>query len=221
MANFESTLAVMLVFAVMTAVAVYLFMKRKQDIMTLKQAKIIIYADVQDICEVALVKKTFNSIVSKDFDKKLPFFDTHIPGTSRKFLMEYSGVIKCGFDFQKVQVVPDDSFGRKIKIFLPKCKILDRYADVDSFKIHCQDAGIFVSNIKIEEQNEWVAADVENQVQIAIQEGLVERADENARQMLWSRISNRGLNNHFNIEIISFDKDCPPAIDSYQQNLLE
>ena len=62
-------------------------------------------------------------------------------------------------------------------------------------------------------------ADVENQVQIAIQEGLIERADENARQLLWSRISNRGLNNNFNIEIITFDEDCQP-ITSSQQNLL-
>lgn len=220
MANFSSTLAVILVLVLMTTATTYLFLQRKKGTMTLQQAQIIIYAEIQNICELALVKKTFKSTVSKVLDTKLPFSDVHIPGTSRKFFMDYSGVIKCGFDLSKVQIVPSGILGNNLKIFLPKCKIVDRYADIDSFEIHFQDAGIFAPDIKIEEQNKWVAADVENQVQIAIQEGLIERADENARQLLWSRISNRGFNNNFNIEIITFDEDRP-LITNSQQNLLQ
>lgn len=224
MANFGSTLAVMLILVIMTAIAVYLFLQHKKgnnapaNTMSLQQLQTIVYDEIQDICELALVKKEFTSVVAIDLDKKIPLLDVHIPGTSRKFLMDYSGTIKIGFDMNKVQVLREESFGNKLKIYLPQCKILELYADIGSFKIRHQDAGIFSENIKIEEQNEWVTADVAEQGRQAVQEGLLKRADDNARQLLLNRISNRGLNN-IDIEIISVNEDTTQLLNSPQRLL--
>ncbi|MBR2734026.1 MAG: DUF4230 domain-containing protein [Selenomonadaceae bacterium] len=76
-----------------------------------------------------------------------------MPGTSRKFFIDYSGTIVCDFDLSKVKILRDGNFGNKIKIILPPSKILDAYADAHSFKIHMQDTGIFAANIQIAEQN--------------------------------------------------------------------
>ena len=141
-----------------------------------------------------------------------------MPGTTRKFLMKYSGTITCGFDLSKVQVLPNEGLGNKLKIYLPQCKILELYADVSSFKILNQDAGIFAENIKIEEQNAWVSEDVAEQGRRAVSEGLLERADNNAKQLLWSRIYNRGLND-VDIEIISVSENTTQLLDSPQRLL--
>jgi len=200
-ATFGATLAGCLVLIGTTGAAIYFFLKRQKnrsEQMNFEQLQSVIYEDIRDVCELALVRENFKSVVSVDVDKKLPFFGVHIPGTSRKFLMDYSGTIVCGFDLTGVNISRD---GNKVKIFLPQSKILDIYADVNSFKIHMQDAGILAANIKLEEQNEWVAADVKEHGRHAIQKGLLNRANENARQLLLSRIEHRGLNRNFDIQI--------------------
>ena len=206
---FGSTLAIMLVVVGLTGAAIYFFMQRKSK-PDFGQLQSVFYEEIKDVCEMALVRKNFTSHVSIDSDKKIPLFDVSMPGTARKFFMDYSGTIVCGFNLNDVKLRREGVSG--VKIILPPSKILDAYADVNSFKIHMQDAGIFAENIKIEEQNEKVADDVEVQKQIAVREGLLSRADENARQLLMSRIVNKGLNKNFDVEILTSgdNRSLPP-----------
>lgn len=206
--NFGSTLAVMLVIVAVTCAAAYFFVKHrkvKEQQMSFEQLQSVIYEEIQDVCELALVRKNFSSVVSVDVDKKIPFLNVHMPGSSRKFLMDYTGTIVCGFDLSGVKVVRDGTFGNKVKVFMPPSKILDIYADVNSFNIRLKDAGLLASNIKIEEQNDWVAKDVAEQGRRAVQEGLLLRADDNARKMLLSRIESRGLNGSFDLDIVTLN----------------
>lgn len=217
--SFGSTLAVLLVFAAAICVAIYFFMKHrklKENQMTYEQLQSIVYEEIKDVCELALVRENFKSVVSIDVDKKMPFFNVHIPGTSRKFLMDYSGTIVCGFDLSGVKISRDGALSNKVKVILPPSKILDIYADVNSFKIHLQDAGLLASNIKIEEQNEWVAADVAEHGQRAVQEGLLLRADDNARKLLLSKIESRGLNGSFEFEILTLNAENVRQLNSPQ-----
>ena len=174
--------------------------------MSFEQLQSIVYEEVQDVCELALVRKNFSSVVSVDVDKKIPFLNVHMPGSSRKFLMDYSGTIVCGFDLKDgLKVVRDGTFGNKVKVFMPQSKILDIYADVSSFNIRLQDAGLLASNISIEEQNAWVASDVAKEGRRAVQEGLLLRADDNARQLLLSKLNNRGLPGDFELEVVTLN----------------
>ena len=208
--SFGSTLAVMLVVVAATCAAIYFFMKHrkiKEEQMTFEQLQSIVYEEVQDVCELALVRKNFSSVISVDVDKKIPFLNVRMPGTSRKFLMDYSGTIVCGFDLNDVKVMRDGTLSNKVKVILPPSKILDIYADVNSFNVHLQDTGILASDIKIEEQNEWVASDVAEHGRRAVQEGLLLRADDNARKLLLSRINNRGLTGGFELEILTLNNN--------------
>lgn len=206
--NFGSTLAALLVVIVLTCIAIFFFMKHrkiKEEQMTFEQVQSIIYEEVRDVCELALVRKNFTSTVSVDVDKKIPFLNVHMPGSSRKFLMDYSGTIVCGFDLSGVKISRDATLSNKVKVFMPPSKILDIYADVNSFNIHLQDAGLLAANIKIEEQNAWVAADVAKHGRNAVQEGILLHADDNARKLLLSKIESRGLNQSFDIDIVTLN----------------
>lgn len=206
--TFGSTLAVMLVVVAVTCAAIYFFAKHrkiKERQMSFEQLQSVIYEEVRDVCEIALVRQNFSSVVSVDVDKKIPFLNVHMPGSSRKFLMDYSGTIVCGFDLNGVKVVRDGTFGNKVKIFLPSSKILDIYADVNSFNVRLQDAGLLASDIKIEEQNAWVAEDVAEHGKRAVREGLLLRADDNARKLLLSKLNGRGLTGSFDFEIVTLN----------------
>lgn len=214
--SFGSTLAAMLVVVALTCVAIFFFMKHRkakeqqriqeEQRMSFEQLQSIIYEEIQDVCELTLVRENFTSTVSVDVDKKIPFLNVHMPGSSRKFLMDYSGTIVCGFDWNDVKVMRDGTFGNKVKIFLPSSKILDIYADVSSFNIHLQDAGLLASKITLEEQNAWVAEDVAKQGRRAVREdGLLLRADDNARKFLLSKLNSRGLPGNFDLDIVTLN----------------
>lgn len=208
-ATFGATLAGCLVLVGTTGAAVYFFMRRQRnESEQFRQLQNIIYAEIRDVCEIALVRENFTSSVEIDDDKKIPLLNVHMPGTSRKFFMPYSGTIVCGFDLSKANILRE---GNKVKIFLPQSKILDAYTDVNSCKPQYQDTGIF-AKIKLEEVNEKISADLEDHKQKSIQAGLLLRANENARQLLWSRILNRGLNRNFDIQITTSGK--APALNA-------
>lgn len=203
--NFGSTLAVCVVLIGTTGAAVWFFMKRKKDAesraMTFQQMQTIVSEEIKNVRELVTVRKNFTSVISFSDDKKIPFFKVHMPGTDRKFLMNYSGTITCGCDLDKIYFSKDE-LSNRVKIIVPNSQILDMYADVSSFKIHHQDSGILAADIKIEEQNEFVAADLEVQKQHALQEGILNRANENVQQMLTAIIARRGISQSFDVEIV-------------------
>lgn len=216
-ATFGATLAGCLVLIGVTGGAVYLFMKGKRDkeiqAMTYQQMQTIVSEEIRNVRELVTVRKNFTSIISFSDDKKIPFLNVHMPGSDRKFLMNYSGTITCGCDLDKIYFSRNET-STHVKIIVPHSQILDKYADVNSFKIHYQDSGLLADDIKIEEHNELVAADLEKETQRALQEGLLERADENIRQMLMSIVERRGLNQSFNVEIVFANRNDNRALNA-------
>lgn len=215
---FGATLAVCIVLVMVTGVAVYLFMHRKKAEETPKpisfqQMQTIISEEIKNVHELVTVRKNFTSVISFANDKKIPLINVHMPGSDRKLLMDYSGTIVCGCDLDEIRFSQDRNFGNRVKIIVPQSRILDIYANVNSFKIHHKDAGIFAENIKIEEQNDLIAEDLKCQEQNALQEGLLARADENVRQMLTSIIAKRGLNQSFDWEIVFLNKGNSKVLD--------
>ena len=115
--------------------------------------------------------------------------------------MSYSGTITCGCDLEAIRFEQDFLTGR-VKIIVPPSKILDRYADVNSFKIHHRSKEFFADEINLEQQQEMVAADLEAHVQHALREGILNQADGNVRERLASIIASRNLNRSFDFEIV-------------------
>ncbi|MBR0261742.1 MAG: DUF4230 domain-containing protein [Selenomonadaceae bacterium] len=229
-ATFGATLAGCLALVGATGAAVYFFMRRKHDEerheqekeqqkISFQQMQTIVSEEIKNVHELVTVRKKFTSVISFADDKKIPLFNVHMPGSERKFLMDYSGMITCGCDLEAIRFERDEQSNR-VKIIVPPSRIFDIYADINSFKIHHQSEGIFADNIKSEHRKELIAADLEAHRQLAVKEGILEQADENIRQMLASIIAKRGLNQSFNVEIVFRGNRDTRVINSSQQNLL-
>ena len=206
------TLAGCLILVGAVGAAVYFFMRRKHDAeqhqqeierqkISFEQMQTIISEEIRNVHELVTVRKTFTSVVSFADDKKIPLLGVHMPGSDRKFLMDYSGTISCGCDLEAIRFERDEESGR-VRIVVPPSQILDMYADVNSFKIHHHDEGILADNIELEHQKDLIAADLEAHKQRALQEGILNRANENVQQMLTAIIARRGISQSFDVEIV-------------------
>ena len=134
-ATFGATLAGCLALVGTTGAAVYFFMKsRRND--SFQQMQTIISEEMRSVRELVMVRDNFTSEVPFADDRKIPYFNVHMPGSDRKFLMSYSGTITCGCDLDQIRFVRD---GNRVEIIVPPSRIIDAYSDVNSFKIHYQD----------------------------------------------------------------------------------
>ena len=75
---------------------------------------------------------------------------------------------------------------------VPRSRILDIYADIQSFEVYDQQAGLFTS-IRLEDQNREVTADLEEMRQNALKSGILSQADENTRRILTSIVATTGM----------------------------
>ena len=179
---------------------------------SIQKLQAIVLEEIKNVSELATFRKNFKSTLK--FEDVTQFLDFQIPGTSRKFSMDYTGTIVCGCDLSKIRIEREENSKNRVKITVPQSKILDIYADVNSFKIHSQEAGIFAENIKIEEQNELIAKDLESQKKSAIQDGIIELSNENIRQVLTSIIAGKNLDKNFQIDIEFLSENKIPQLQS-------
>ncbi len=171
---------------------VILFQKKfKPDSDKQRSVRTTILSGIQNVIELATVRQKFQSVVSFSDAKKIPWLDCNIPGTTKKFMLRYYGNIVCGCDLSKAQV-SERLENNKVQITIPHSQIMDIYADVQSYEIFDQSAGIFTS-IKLEDQNREVEADLSTVREREIQNGILAHSDENAKKILSSIANAAGL----------------------------
>ena len=231
MSTFFSTSATMLVsclfIVIATGAAVYFFMKKnraeeradtaEERALSFEQVHTIIFEEIRNVRELITVRKKFSSTISFKDDKKIPLIGVHMPGSDRKFLMNYAGTMTCGCNLDDIRVQRMGDMAARVVV--PHSQILDIYADVNSFQIHHQETGLLADNFKLEDQHELIKADLEKERQKSLREGLLKRADDNIKQIISSIVQRRGLNSGFHVEIVFTDSEAPNLLES-SQNLL-
>ncbi len=183
--------SIVIVFALMISVVlnVLLFMRKKTN--PNHSIRSTILSGIKSVSELATVRGQFQSIVTFSDGVKIPWLDVNFPGTTRKFMLKYYGTIVCGCDLSKAQVSERFDVNR-VRITLPRSKILDVYADVNSFEVYDQSAGIF-TRVKLEDQNREVNADLEKVKAHELQNGILEQSDNNVRKILTSVVASTGM----------------------------
>ena len=170
---------------------VLLLTRKKNPAARKKSVRSAILQGIQNVNELATVRERFQSIVSFSDGKQLPFLGFCLPGTTRKFIMRYAGVIVCGNDLSKLNISERFAVNR-VRVVVPRSRILDIYADIQSFEVYDQQAGLFTS-IRLEDQNREVTADLEEMRQNALKSGILSQADENTRRILTSIVATTGM----------------------------
>ena len=188
MSSFFVTIAVLMFVTGLTAGGVYLFMLKSRQPLTeefsISTVRPLILSKLRNVRELAMVRSNFQSVVSFEEAKKI--LGKNIPGTTRKFILDYAGTVVCGVDLDKVRVSGIFTNRNHLKIVVPQSRILDIYPEISTFKVHEKSSGIFADDIELEEQNLRVAADVERVKQKLIDEGILLKSNENVCQLISS-----------------------------------
>ena len=170
---------------------VLLLTRKKNPAARKKSVRSAILQGIQNVNDLATVRERFQSIVSFSDGKQMPLLGFCLPGTTRKFIMRYAGVIVCGNDLSKLNISERFAVNR-VRVVVPRSRILDIYADIQSFEVYDQQAGLFTS-IRLEDQNREVTADLEEMRQNALKSGILSQADENTRRILTSIVAATGM----------------------------
>jgi len=163
---------------------------------------------IKNVKELTTLRQNFQSVVI--FKDSKAIFGLSLPGTERKFILKYGGVVVCGNDLENVQI--NERFAvNRVRIVVPGSKIWDLYADMKSVQVYDQRAGLFTS-IELSDQNREIAKNLEEVRQDAINSDILRRADENTRSVLTALAASLGME----AEVIFDDRGTPMVAPAEQ-----
>ena len=114
------------------------------------------------------------------FDWKRPFSDTSI-------LVTYDGRIKAGIEFDKIQVEVNEE-SRTITVTLPDSVVLDNNIPQETIQVLDVQNGLF-NSVTFDDYNGFIADQKIIMKQKAIDQGLLEKADAEARKTIETFLS--------------------------------
>ena len=120
-----------------------------------------------------------------------------IPFTSSRIVYSYSGTIKAGVDFSKIKARADSSTNT-IHITLPESTILSNELDNDSLTVYDEKNSIF-NRFSFSDMNASQADLKQTAEQSAIEKGLLETADFNARELIEKTVSSMYGNGDYTV----------------------
>ena len=135
---------------------------------------------LKDMGELVTQAGYFTNVQSSTSTRQL--FGMDIPFTTSKYIYSYDGVVKAGLDFAGIEVQVDDA-NRTVTVRLPEIEILDVNIDNDSLKIYDESQSIFTP-LHISDVNEAQIELKEQVRQTAIDNGILEEAEKNARTII-------------------------------------
>lgn len=148
----------------------------------------VINAEIQDIGELATVEYLYTDAAKFEDPKKLFGKELPFEFTTKSFVVKWDGVIKAGVDITQVTAEADDT-DKKIVVKLPKAKILSNEIDDDSVEVLDEKDGLF-NSIKVEDVKSFDAVSKDDMEQRAIDQGILEKASQNAKEMIEHLIQN-------------------------------
>lgn len=196
-----SNILIVVLLLLLTAGGVFYFTKERYDrvetVKTIDETPTVIEVEsvvtgeimqekLRGIGELATEEYAYTEVASYDSRKTVELFgqNVNVPLTRSSFIYSYDGAIKAGIDFTGVSVEKDDSL-KIITVRLPTARILSSELFLDSFRLYDEKNNIF-NPIGVESLNDANLLLKENAEKRAVENGLLERADEQARILIRS-----------------------------------
>lgn len=142
----------------------------------------LIKSEIQDIGELATVEYLYTDAgkfedPAKLFGKEVPF-----SFTTKSFIAKWDGTIKAGVKVDEITVEVNDA-NKEILVSIPKAEILSHEIEDDSIETLDEKDGLF-NPVKVEDVREFDAISKDAMEQRAIENGLLEKAQENAENII-------------------------------------
>lgn len=140
----------------------------------------LINSKIGDIQELATVEYLFTDAAQFTGSKQIK--EWNIPFTEKSFILRWEGVIKAGVDLKQVKIEVDEE-NKKITVTVPASKILSYEIDNDSVEVIDEKNNIF-NNISVNDKVQFDSKTEEEMKKRATENGLLKKADENAKDIL-------------------------------------
>ncbi len=118
--------------------------------------------------------------------------------SSSEFVYSYDGAVTAGIDFEKISVSKDDT-NKTIKVKLPESEIQAVTIDKDTFKVYEEKESLW-NSFKLEDYNMSLAQFEKSARQKALDSGILDRSDEQAKTLVQSFIKNFSQISGYEIE---------------------
>ena len=160
----------------------------------------IIYSEIKSISELATMEYLFPD--AAEFSDSRQIKTWNIPFTEKSFILKWDGVIKAGvkLDLVTIEVNQDE---KKITVSVPTAEILSYQIDTDSVEVLDQKNNIF-NKITVDDKIKFDASTEEAMKQRAIENGLLEKAQANAENILLRLLqANPAIGTEYTIEFVT------------------
>lgn len=148
----------------------------------------VINAEIRDIGELATIEYLYTD--AGKFEDPAELFGKEIPFsfTTKSFIAKWDGSIKAGVDISKVTAEVNET-EKEIVVHIPKAEILSHVVDDESIETLDEKDGLF-NKLKIEDIRAFDANSKDAMERRAIENGLLEKALENAKAIIYKLIDN-------------------------------
>ena len=159
------------------------------------------FTTVNSICELATLKSYYHNVVVYEQEPSgavktistvlLWPFDKIAKTGYKQFWMEYSGIVETGVDASQIQINEPDNNG-VVEIYIPDAKVLNVYTDENSLSEPLTEKGLFTTITGEEQAEAFAKAQSAMRVEAENDQGLLNRAKNNAKVLLEQYIKKTG-----------------------------
>lgn len=146
----------------------------------------LIESEIRDIGELATIEYLYTDAGKFEDPKKV--FGVNIPFTTKSFIAKWDGIIKAGVSIDEIIVEINDA-NKEIIIHMPNAKILSHEIDNGSIETLDENDGLF-NPVKVEDVREFDAVSKESMEQRAVENGILDKAFENAKEIIEKLVNN-------------------------------
>lgn len=143
----------------------------------------------------------FTEVVSFSSVKKFLKTDITLGFTESSYLASYEGTVSAGVDFSGIRVEKDDEAGR-ITVHIPKAEIYSISIDPNSFELYSEKTGIG-NPLSIEDFNTSLVELESTAKSKALDRGLLDKADENARSVISNFVSSLTDSSAYSLKFVT------------------
>lgn len=148
----------------------------------------LIESEIKDIGELATIEYLYTDAGKFEDPKKLFGTKNNIPFTTKSFIAKWDGIIKAGVSIDQIIVEIDDT-NKEIIIHMPNAEILSHEIDSNSIETLDEKDGLF-NPVKVEDVREFDAVSKDAMEQRAIENGILDKAFENAKEIIEKLVNN-------------------------------
>ena len=141
--------------------------------------------EIKGIGELATVEYLYTNAAK--FEDSNQIKNWNIPLTKKSFILKWDGIIKAGIDVNEITCKVDET-NKVLTICVPKAEILSHETDADSVELLDEKNGLF-NAVSLDDMIEFNAEMSHEMEERAVKNGLLEKAQKNAEEIILNLIN--------------------------------